>query len=597
LHHEQDELQPGQFGEACKNTGSRLVIDNRWDEEADLLVAGAGAGGMTAALVARLEGLEVLLCEKSEQVGGTAATSAGSLWIPGNIESRDVGLHDSPDEAEKYLDRLIGEDADRELRKTYLESGPDVLTYLAEHSDVKFRAAGNHPDYRINEPGAAYSGRVVIPLPFDGRLLGRDFVRVRPPIDEFMLLGGMMVGKDDIARLLGRFRSIPNFVHSLGLLARYAVDRLRYPRGTRLVMGNALVARLFSSLSKQCVSLRFECAIKEIFLEAGRVRGALIVQAGRERRVRTRVGVVLATGGFAHNQNYRAAFMPQPTPHRSMAFAGNTGDGVEIGQRLGARISPEQHRSGAFWSPVSIVHRSNGDEGLYPHLLLDRAKPGLIAINARGVRFVNEAVSYHDFVLAMFETNRQVTSIPAYLICDSGFVRKYGLGAIHPGTRVVAGHESKGSLVCENTIPELAKRISVDPVQLNDTVTRANLYAITGRDLDFGKGNTSFDQFNGDPKHGPNPCLGEIRTPPFCALPVWPGEIAVSTGLATDKDAQVLDAHGRPLGGLYACGNDMASIMKGTYPGPGTTLGPAVVFGYRAAMHAAQAKVGRLIAA
>jgi succinate dehydrogenase/fumarate reductase flavoprotein subunit len=216
----------------------------------------------------------------------------------------------------------------------------------------------------------------------------------------------------------------------------------------------------------------------------------------------------------------------------------------------------------------------------------------LIAVNAHGGRFVNEAVSYHDFVLAMFESNRHVASIPAYLVCDSAFVRKYGLGAIHPGTLDILARERKGFLVCGQTINELANRISIDPVQLNDTVTRMNAFAATGIDLDFGKGNTSFDRFNGDSEHRPNPCLGEIRTAPFCALPVWPAEIGVSTGLATDKDAQVVDADGRPLAGLYACGNDMASIMKGTYPGPGTTLGPAVVFGYRAAMHAAKVKAG-----
>jgi len=187
------------------------MLDRPWEEEVDLLIAGGGAGGMTAALVAALEGVEVMLCEKSDQIGGTAATSAGSLWIPGNVESRNIGLHDAPDDAMKYLECLIGEDADCDLRTTYLESGPVALAYLAERSEVKFGPAGDHPDYQINKPGAASSGRVVIPLPFDGRLLGRDFTRVRPPIDEFMLLGGMMIGKSDIPRLLGRFRSLPNF--------------------------------------------------------------------------------------------------------------------------------------------------------------------------------------------------------------------------------------------------------------------------------------------------------------------------------------------------------------------------------------------------
>ena len=317
------------------------MVERRWDEEVDLLVAGGGAGGMTAALVASLEGLEVVLCEKSDQVGGTAATSAGSLWIPENVESRSIGLQDSIDDAAKYLDSLIGDDPDAGLRTTYLESGPVALAYLAARSDVQFASAGSHPDYQINKPGAAFSGRVVIPLPFDGRILDREFIRVRPPIEEFMLFGGMMVGKSDIPRLLQRFRSLPDFVHSLNLMARYLVDRIRYPRGTRLVMGNALVARLFASLLKQRVSVRFDCAIKDVLLEAGRITGAVIVQNGRERLVRTRVGVVLATGGFAHNQKYRTAFMSRRCPGIPWRLPGM----LAMGLKSVSESAPEYQRS------------------------------------------------------------------------------------------------------------------------------------------------------------------------------------------------------------------------------------------------------------
>ena len=218
--------------------------------------------------------------------------------------------------------------------------------------------------------------------------------------------------------------------------------------------------------------------------------------------------------------------------------------------------------------------------------MLDRAKPGVIAVNSAGRRFVNEAVSYHDFVLAMFECDKTTPSIPAWLICDAAFLRKYGLGVVYPGHRNPAKFVDNGYLVSAPLIDELAGKIGVDPEQLRATVTRYNGFAEAGVDVDFGKGETELNRFNGDADHKPNPCIGPLARPPFYALAVWPADIAVSTGLATDADARVLDSDGKPIPGLYACGNDMASVMAGSYPGPGTTLGPAIVFAYRAAMHA-----------
>jgi succinate dehydrogenase/fumarate reductase flavoprotein subunit len=277
--------------------------------------------------------------------------------------------------------------------------------------------------------------------------------------------------------------------------------------------------------------------------------------------------------------------MPQPVPAFSMSYEGNVGDGVDIGQRLGAQIAPERCTSG-LWAPVSITTRPDGSKGLFPHLLLDRAKPGLIAVNSSGRRFVNEAASYHDFVLAMFDSHKTVPSIPAFLLCDAAFIKKYGLGMIYPGRRNLAAFERSGYLIGGRTIDELANKIAVDPAQLRATVARHNCFAETGIDMDFGKGETELNRFNGDPHHEPNPSIGSMTVAPFYGVTVWPADIAVSTGLATDADARVLDTDGAAIPGLYACGNDMASVMAGTYPGPGTTLGPAIVFAYRAAMHA-----------
>ena len=571
------------------------MATNNWDREADLLVVGAGPAGMTAALVASLEGLDVLVCEKAAQVGGTGATSAGTLWIPGNIQSREAGFSDSPEDAAQYLEQLIGGDRASEHRRIYLRDGPSVIDYLSERTDVKFLPCGLHPDYRNNIAGAGLSGRAIIPENFDGRLLGKDFERVRPPIPEFLLMGGMMVGKVDIINLLGRYKSLSAFRHSVSITLRYLVDRLRFRRGTRLVMGNALVARLFYSLKKQNVPVLFEAPLSEFVCEGESVAGAVVKSPDGALRIRAKKGVVLATGGFAHNKKYREAFMPHLIPIYSIAADTNTGDGVQLAEGLSAQINADHHQGAAFWSPVSVTKRKDGSEGLYPHLAMDRAKPGLIAVNAAGRRFVNEAVSYHDFVEAMFRSHETENTSPAWLICETRFVTRYGLGAIHPETKDLSTHIKDGYVTVAEELRSLAEKIGVDAEGLENSVKRHNKFAETGVDQDFGKGDLELNRFNGDASNSPNPCLAPIERGPFVAMAVWPAEIGCSVGIATDPDGRVLRDDGSAINGLYACGNDMSSAMSGAYPGPGTTLGPAIVFGWRVAMHAAD-KVPRTAA-
>ncbi len=555
-------------------------------QEVDLVIMGAGCAGMTTALVAALEGLRPLVIEKSAWVGGTAATSAGTVWIPGNRQSLQAGFHDSAQAAAQYMDGLIGQPDSRGLREAYLSTAPDVIDYLRAKSAVHFAPCGKHPDYR-DMAGAAVTGRALAPETFDGRLLGADFERVRPPIPEFMVLGGMMAGKADIPRLIHRFRSIGNFMYSGGLFLRYLSDRLKYSRGTRLVMGNALVARLFYSLRQQKVPILFETTVSDVIREDGRVKGVVIQTPQGQRTLRSTRGLVIATGGYGHNAAMRKQYMPQPTPPMSVACVSNTGEGLELGQRLGGTVPSRPEGPGAFWTPVSVTRRADGSRGVYPHLSLDRAKPGLIAVNSAGQRFVNEADSYHDFVQGMYASHRQVPPIPAWLICETRFVEKYGLGNVHPGTRDLSRFEQEGYLVTAPSLQALAGKIRIDSSQLSQTVERYNTMARAGHDSDFGKGHSELNRFNGDPAQQPNPCLAPIEQGPFVALEVWPAEIGTSTGLSTDANGQMLDGQGHPLPGLYVVGNDMDSIMEGTYPGPGTTLGPAITFGYRVAMHAA----------
>jgi len=545
----------------------------------DLIVVGAGAGGMTAALVAALEGLRVVLCEASDQVGGTTATSAGTLWLPGNRQGEAAGYTDTVEAAREYLGALIGPLDPRGRRAAYLASGDEALGYLQARSAVAFASSGKHPDYLPSLPGAAVSGRAVSPLPFDGRLLGRDFERVRPPLPEFMVLGGMMIGKADISALLSRFRSWRDFIHSARLVLRYGIDRLRYSRGTRLVMGNALVARLFYSLRQAGVDVRFGWRLQELTSESGRVTGARFECEGRSHTLMAHQGVVLATGGVGHHEMLRQELDGSGLKVYPIAPPSVRGEGMEAARGVGAGI--ERHTGNFFWQPVSRVPRADGSTGLFPHLFLDRAKPGLVAVDSQGRRFANEASSYHHFVEGMVAAR----AVPAYLVCEAAFIRRYGLGAIAPQTTDLKPWVARRYLTIAPTLAELTHQLQMPIGALEATMARYNEGARAGSDPDFGKGSSVFDRFNGDPSHGPNPCLAPIENGPFCAMAVWPGDAASSAGLLTDAYGCVLDAAGERLAGLYACGNDAASVMQGHYPGPGTTLGPAMVEGYRIARY------------
>jgi len=554
----------------------------------DLLVIGAGPAGMSGAIFAKLKGLDVMLVEKSNYIGGTASTSAGTLWIPENTQGKALGDKDSIPAAKTYLDSLISAHTPRtdRQRESYLSTGVEAVDLLHNKTEVKFVPCGAHPDYHARD-GAAISGRAIVPDIFDARVLGRDFEHVRPPIEEFMIFGGMMVGKMDIPRLLGRFQSVGNFLYSGGLFFRYLRDRLRFSRGTRLVMGNALVARMFYALLKLGVRPVFKTKLVELIREGDRVVGAMLEGPTGKRSVFARKGVVLATGGFAHNADYRARLMPNPTPKFSLACETNMGEGIAAAEKLGARINAMENGSGGFWTPVSVTKREDGSRGLFPHLSLDRAKPGMIAVNGRGKRFVNEGDSYHDFVEAMYRDAGAGQSIPAWLICDKAFVNKYGIGHIYPGTRNLAPYEGSGYLVTATSIDALARKIGVDSDELKKTLVRYNEQAARGVDEEFNKGHSALNRHNGDPTVKPNPCLAPIDTSDLCAMEVWPCEIACSAGLSADEDGRVVDVAERPIPGLFAIGNDMASVMADSYPGPGTTLGPAVVFAYRAVNAAA----------
>ena len=578
---------------------------------ADVVVLGAGAAGLYTALFAALDGASVLVVEHTDRVGGSSAYSAGTTWVPLTHHSATVNPSDTLATVETYLDHAVGDRAPRALRSAFLRHGAAAVKRLEQQTPMRFRPYVRHPDYISDLPGASLCGRALEPLPFDARTLGPLYRLVREPIPEFTVLGGMMVDRTDILHLLGATQRWSSFCHAVSILTRHAADRLRHPRGMRWVMGNALIGRLLASLQTQpAVSLCMNTSVQAIERgAAGNVSSVVLERGGARWQVQARGGVVLATGGFNRDPQLRAQWLGPlvgANPQWCPGAPGHTGEVQALARALGARhtaeplvataaaadttpsVSPSAALSPAMWAPVSMRTRPDGSTAVFPHFVMDRAKPGVLAVDAAGRRFVNESTSYHLFALAMQAAHQQVPTIPAFLIADARALRAYGLGMVRPGGKGLEPFLADGYLVQGDTLAQLAQKLGIDPNGLAATVARFNGFARTGVDEDFHRGETAYQHNIGDATLGlPNPNLGELREAPFYALRLYPGDIGAADGFDADENARVLDTSGQVIDGLYAVGNDLRSIMGGVYPAPGITLGPALVFGSLAAAHAA----------
>ncbi|SOE94608.1 Succinate dehydrogenase/fumarate reductase, flavoprotein subunit [Burkholderia sp. D7] len=559
-----------------------------WDHEVDVIIMGAGAAGMTAAIVSKNEGLVPLILEKTDQVGGTSAWSVGMMWFVDSTPMQAAGFKDSFDKARKYFANTVGASVERSLQEAYIREGRAALDYMLRNSALEVVAV-DYPDYQPELEGGMF-GRAHAPLEFDARKLGPSFKNLRAPLPAFAPFGGMMLDLVDLLHFLSFTRSPRSFFHVLKRLLRYGVDRLSYHRGTRLVGGNALIARLYKTMLDREIEVWLKSSATRLIIDDGTVVGAEVVRDDHTVRIRARRGVVIATGGYTGNQQMRREHSRKPTVELGLGLPDNVGEGIRLGLSAGGRLDHNSEDTG-FYVPMSVLSNETGDKVLWGHFMLDRPKPGFIAVGKDGNRFTNEAASYHDFTLGMFNAG----AIPAYLIADAAAVKKYGIGVILPGSLSLRRYEKAEYLFSGRTLVELAGKIGVDPVGLERSVVRNNQFATTGVDADFGRGSSAYNIYKGDPAHSPNPCLGPIKRGPFYAVKLMPGDIGTSRGLVTGGHGEVLDPDNRPIPGLYACGNDMNSPVGGRYIGAGITLGPALTFGYLAALSIARnehAKVG-----
>lgn len=556
--------------------------------ECDALVVGSGCAGMSAAITAGHHGLNVLIVEKEPRFGGTTARSGGWLWIPGTSLARAWGIVEGPDQARTYLRHEAGNSFDAARVDAFLTTGPTAVDFFTTKTALRFDMPLTFPDYHAEAPGGAQGGRSMVTRPFDGRELGPHIKNLGSPLPELTVFGMMLGSGKEIIHFMRATKSLTSAAYVAKRLSKHFVDVMRYGRGMTLTNGNALAGRLAKSALDLKIPLWLSSPVRELIVEDGAVRGAIVERDGHLVRVNAKSGVVLACGGFPHDVARRKAMFPHaPTgqEHWSPGPAGNTGDGLRLAEAAGGRVENTLPNAAA-WVPVSITERKDGSKGVMPHFI-DRAKPGVIAVTREGVRFANEGNSYHDFVQDMMKTATPGEEIAAFLICDHRSLRKYGLGCVPPFPMPLGHHLRTGYLKRGATLAALAAEAGIDPKALDATVAQFNRNAAEGRDPDFGKGSRAYNRYQGDAQHGPNPCIAPIEHGPFYAIKMVIGDLGTYAGIKTDEHARALDANGRVIQGLYAAGNDMASIMGGNYPGAGITLGPALTFGYIAGRHLA----------
>jgi 3-oxosteroid 1-dehydrogenase len=541
----------------------------------DVVVVGAGAAGMTAALAAARQGLDTVLIEKSGYFGGSTARSGGGVWIPGNYALAAAGQADPGDldAAKTYLDAIVGDVVPKVRRDTYIDRGPEVMDFLKEQTPVRFQWVPDYSDYLPEQPGGRPSGRSVEPVPMDARFLGEELDRLHPAYTKAP--ANLIVTQADFRKMSLGLRTIkgPLTVIKVMLLRFWAIVT-----GKKMfAMGNAIAIGLRKGLEDAGVTVVYDTPLVDLVVTDGRVTGVVVESEGLRREVGATRGVILGSGGFEHSQELREKFLPHPTSTGwSTGAPSNTGGGLLAGTAAGAATDLLDD---AWWGPTIPL------PGRAWFCLAERNLPGSIIVNAAGRRFMNEALPYVEATHEIYKGEATgVSHVPSYMVFDQTYRNRYLFAGV-PGRQPFPGRWYKEGVVTRaDSLTALAAEVGLPGDALEETVARFNDFARSGVDEDFHRGESAYDKYYSDPTVKPNCSLAPLQKGPFYAVKIVPGDLGTKGGLVTDERARVLREDGSVIDGLYASGNVAAAVMGNTYPGPGGTIGPALVFGYLAAL-------------
>lgn len=564
------------------------------DFQCDLIVIGSGAAGLATAITARKRGLDVVVLEKEPVFGGTTALSGGVLWIPMGPHGRKQNPADTREAVRTYMMQETGAFYDEAAVEAFLDHGPRMVEFFERETDVKF-VPTLYPDYHPDAPGGADIGRSILAAPYDIRGLGKDMARLKPPLKTITFMGMMFNSSNaDLKHFFQATKSLTSFLYVARRLATHMKELLLYRRGINVTSGNALAARLAKSALDLGIRILTRSPAKQVLLEGGKAVGVLATGPQGDCRITARHGVVLACGGFPHDIQRIAKAYPhvqRGAEHLSPTPVGNTGDGLAMAEAAGG-TADIRFADSAAWMPVSRVDYGKGDIGVFPHLL-DRYKPGVIGVLKNGKRFTNESNSYHDVGAAMVRACAGQKETAMWLVCDKVTLGRYGIGFVKPAPMPIGKHLRSGYLIRGATLSELARNAGIDPAGLEATVHAFNVGAVKGEDPEFGRGTTSFNRYLADPENKPNPCVAPVEKGPFFAVKLIMGDLGTFDGIRTSVVGEVLKRDGTPIPGLYAVGNDRASVMGGNYPGAGITHGPNMTFGFVTGNHIADRAAAR----
>lgn len=543
----------------------------------DVVVVGAGGAGMTAALAAARQGLDTVLIEKSSWFGGSTARSGGGVWIPGNYALKAAGEADDLAESKRYLDSIVGDVVPKVRRDTYIDRGPEVMEFIKEHTPVRFTWVPEYADYLPEAPGGRARGRTVEAIPLDARFLGDELDRLHPPYGKAP--ANLIITQADYRKISLGMRTIKG---PLTLIRATLMRLITLLLGKKMyAMGNAIAIGLRKGLMDAGVPVVYDTELTDLVIENGRVVGVRVLRDGATTEIRARHGVILGSGGFEKNLEMREKYQPQPTSvDWTTGAPSNAGGGILAGIAAGGQVDLMDD---AWWGPTIPL-----PSGPW-FCLAERNLPGSIIVNAAGKRFMNEALPYVEAVHEIYKGEESgVTHVPSWMIIDQRYRNRYLFAGLGPRQPFPGRWLKEGVIRKASTIEGLAAEIDVPAEALAETIARFNGFAETGVDEDFHRGESAYDKYYSDPKVSPNPSLHRIDQGPFYAVKIVPGDLGTKGGLVTDEHARVLRADGSVVPGLYAAGNCSSAVMGHTYAGPGATIGPAMTFGYLAALDIAQ---------